>query len=154
MSGLMRHYLLRSGALALVLAVLLTLIFLPRGTAALLFAAIAWAPMALIGVAGGGWTVSRFGRVGVGFPLAVLTCILLRLLLGLGGLAFAHVVSSELSPQIRKGSSSRNNFESCSIRTEISVILRRVSRMDWMLTVFPAQTLNTSPAFALSMTAW
>ena len=91
MSGLMRHYLLRSGALALVPAVVLTLLFLPRGTAALLFAAIGWAPMALIGVAGGGWTVSHFGRAGKGFPLAVLTCILLRLLLGLGGLAVAHV---------------------------------------------------------------
>ncbi len=91
MSGLVRHYLIRSGALALAPAVVLTLIFLPRGTAALLFAAIGWAPMALIGVAGGGWTVSHFGRVGAGFPLAVLTCILLRLLLGLGGLLLAHV---------------------------------------------------------------
>ncbi len=91
MSGLVRHYLIRSGALALALAVVLALIFLPRGTAPLLFAALGWVPMALIGVAGGGWAVSRFGRVGMGFPLAVLTCILLRLLLGLGGLAFAHV---------------------------------------------------------------
>ena len=91
MSGLVRHYLIRSGALALVPAVMLTPIFLPRGTTALLFAGLGWAPMALVGVAGGGWTVSRFGRAGSGFPLAVLTCILLRLLLGLGGLVFAHV---------------------------------------------------------------
>ena len=33
--------------------------------------------------------MSRFGRAGAGFPLAVLTCILLRLVLGLGGLALA-----------------------------------------------------------------
>ena len=91
MSGLVRHYLVRSGALALAPAVVLTLIFLPRGPAALLFAVLGWAPMALIGVAGGGWTVSCFGRVGPGFPIAVLTSILLRLLLGFAGLALAHV---------------------------------------------------------------
>ena len=91
MSGLVRHYLIRSGVLALALAVVLTLFFLPRGSAPLLFAALGLAPMALIGVAGGGWAVSYFGRAGAGFPLAVLTCILLRLVLGLGGLVFAHV---------------------------------------------------------------
>ena len=91
MSGLVRHYLIRSGAAALAPAVVLTLIFTSRGNEALLFAALGWAPMALIGVAGGGWTASHFGRAGTGFPLAVLTCILLRLLAGLGGLALAHV---------------------------------------------------------------
>ena len=91
MSGLVRHYLIRSGALALAPAVVLTLIFISRGNETLLFAGLGWAPMALIGVAGGAWTVSHFGRVGKGFPLAVLTCILLRLLLGLGGLVLAHV---------------------------------------------------------------
>lgn len=91
MSRLVRQYLIRSGALALALAIALSMIFIPRSTVALLFAVLGWAPMALIGVVGGGWAVSRFGRVGVGFPLAVLTCILLRLSLGLGGLALAGV---------------------------------------------------------------
>ncbi len=96
MSRLVRQYLIRSGALTLALALVLTTIFLPRGAVALLFAVLGWAPMALIGVAGGGWAVSRFGRVGVGFPLAVLTCILLRLSLGLGGLALAGVHAQEV----------------------------------------------------------
>ena len=96
MSRLVRQYLIRSGVLALALVVVLTAIFLPRSIVALLFAVLGWAPMALIGVAGGGWAVSRFGRVGVGFPLAVLTCILLRLSLGLGGLALAGAYAQEV----------------------------------------------------------
>ena len=89
MSGAVRHYLIRSGVLATSLATLLFLGFLARGGTTLGFALLGWAPMALLGVAGGGWAVSRFGRAGAGFPLAVLTCILLRLVLGLGGLALA-----------------------------------------------------------------
>ncbi len=89
MSGAVRHYLFRSGAVAVALAVLLTLVFVFRGAAALGFALLGWAPMALIGVAGGAWAVSRFGRPGSAFPLAVLACILLRLVLGLGGLGLA-----------------------------------------------------------------
>jgi len=89
MNGAVRHYLIRSGAVAVPLAVLLLLVFLARGHASLGFALLGWAPMALLGVAGGAWAVSRFGRTGAGFPLAVLTCILLRLVLGLGGLALA-----------------------------------------------------------------
>jgi len=89
MNGAVRHYLIRSAAVAVPLAVLLSLVFLARGNASLGFALLGWAPMALLGVAGGGWAVSRFGRAGAGFPLAVLTCILLRLVLGLGGLALA-----------------------------------------------------------------
>ncbi len=89
MSGAVRHYLLRSGALAALLAVLLTFAFASSGGAALAFALLGWAPMALLGTAGGAWAVSRFGRPGPAFPLAVLTCILLRLVLGLGFLALA-----------------------------------------------------------------
>ena len=89
MNGAVRHYLIRSGVLATSLATLLSLGFLSRGGTTLGFALLGWAPMALLGVAGGGWAVSRFGRAGAGFPLAVLTCILLRLVLGLGGLALA-----------------------------------------------------------------
>ena len=93
MSGPVRHYLIRSAAPALLPAAVLTLVFLPRGAQGLLWALAGWAPMALIGVAGGAWTVARFGRVGPGFPLAVLTCILLRLFLGLGGLGLASLYS-------------------------------------------------------------
>ncbi|NIM00860.1 MAG: hypothetical protein GTN89_08015 [Acidobacteria bacterium] len=89
MSGAVRHYLFRSGAVAAALAVLLALLFALRGAAPIGFALLGWAPMALLGVGGGAWAVSRFGRPGPAFPLAVLTCILLRLVLGLGGLALA-----------------------------------------------------------------
>ena len=53
--------------------------------------------MASIGVAGGAWAVSRYGRPGSGFPLAVLTCILLRLSLGLGGLALAALLGGTVA---------------------------------------------------------
>jgi hypothetical protein len=89
MNGALRHYLIRSAGLAALLAAVLALVFVNLGAAALGFALLGWTPMALLGVAGGGWAVSRFGRPGAGFPLAVLTCILLRLALGLGGMALA-----------------------------------------------------------------
>ena len=97
MSGALRHYLTRSAALAAVLAAVLSVVFLASGNASLGFALLGWAPMALLGVAGGSWAVSRFGRAGAGFPLAILTCILLRLFLGLGGVALAAWFGQEVA---------------------------------------------------------
>jgi hypothetical protein len=89
MNDALRIYLTRSGALAAVVAAALVAVMFTRGLDSTGFALLGWAPMALLGVAGGGWAVSRFGLPGAGFPLAVLTCILLRLILGFGGLALA-----------------------------------------------------------------
>jgi hypothetical protein len=89
MSDPVQHYVVRAGAFAGICAALLVTPFLFSSVESALFALVGWTPMALIGVAGGGWAVARYGSAGHGFPLAVLTCILLRLSLGLGGLAWA-----------------------------------------------------------------
>ena len=84
-----RNYLLASTGLALLLALVLAGIFAAKGVDTLLFAALGWAPIALIGVVGGGLAVRSHGGPGTAFPLTLLTCILLRLIFGLGGLFLA-----------------------------------------------------------------
>ena len=89
MSGDVRQYVTRATALALATVALVVAPFVFGAPGNPLFALAGWAPMALIGVGGGAWAVARYGNAGHGFLLAVLTCILLRLSLGLGGLAVA-----------------------------------------------------------------
>ena len=84
-----RNYLLAATGLALGLGLLLALLFGLKDGQSLLFAALGWAPIALVGVVGGRLSVKHHGTPGAAFPASLLTCILLRLILGLGGLFLA-----------------------------------------------------------------
>jgi hypothetical protein len=94
-----RNYLLASTGLAFVLAVILAALFAARGQEPLLFAALGWAPLALIGVVGGWLAVKVHGTSGAAFPLTLLTCILLRLIFGLGGL-FPAMQFGQVTPYL------------------------------------------------------
>lgn len=94
-----RQYLLAASGLALLLAVAWVLVFASGGSRALLFVAAGWAPIALIGVLGGALTVRFHGTIGVAFPLTLATCILLRLFLGLIGVALASI-NEQLAPYL------------------------------------------------------
>lgn len=83
------RYLSIGGFLALILGLLAAIVFWSRPPSSLAFALIGWGPIALIGVLGGALAVRFHGRAGGAFPLTLLTCILLRLFCGLGGLALA-----------------------------------------------------------------
>jgi len=84
-----RRYLLTASGLVLILGVLWAALFGSKTTESLLFAAAGWAPIALIGVLGGTLAVRFHGTTGPAFPVTLLTCILLRLFFGLGGVALA-----------------------------------------------------------------
>ena len=53
-----------------------------RGATALAWVLTGWGVMAVAGVAGGAWAVSRHGRPGAGFLVAVGACMLTRLFAG------------------------------------------------------------------------
>ena len=94
-----RPYLLASSGLALLLGLLWAALFAAKGPDSLLFAAAGWAPVALVGVFGGTLAVRFHGTAGSAFPLTLVTCILLRLFLGLGGVALA-LMSEQVSPYL------------------------------------------------------
>jgi len=84
-----KQYILSASALSVGLGLLLALMLASQGAGALVTAAFAWGVMSAIGVIGGGLAVYFHGNAGPGFPLTVLTCILLRLFSGLGGILIA-----------------------------------------------------------------
>ena len=94
-----RNYVLASTGLALVVGLILALLFAPKGSESFLFAALGWAPIALIGVVGGTLSVRLHGTTGAAFPASLLTCILLRLILGLGGL-FLAMMNERVAPYL------------------------------------------------------
>ncbi len=76
------RYFRASGAVALSAGLLLVGLSSARGPAAVAWAVVGWGVMALAGVAGGAWIVSRHGRPGSGFLVAVGACMLARLFAG------------------------------------------------------------------------
>lgn len=76
------RYAWASGAVALLAGLLSVGFTSPRGPAAIAWAIIGWGVMAVAGVAGGAWTVSRHGRPGSGFLVAIGACMLTRLFAG------------------------------------------------------------------------
>lgn len=81
-----------SAVLAVGLAVVLTGLAAPRGSSALIWALTGWVIMAVAGVAGGAWAVSRHGDPGAGFLVAVVTCMLARLFAGAAAIVAAALV--------------------------------------------------------------
>jgi len=55
------------------------------GTSAVLWGLLGFWTMSVVGIAGGAWAVERHGSTGPGFPIAVATCILARLVLAAVG---------------------------------------------------------------------
>lgn len=94
-----RTYLLASTGLALAIGLLLVVLFGSKGPEILLFCALGWGPVALVGVLGGTLAVRWHGTAGPAFPLTLLTCILLRLIFGLGGL-FLAMTSERVTPYL------------------------------------------------------
>jgi len=94
-----KSYLLFSTGLALGVGLLAILLFAANGPETLLFCALGWAPISLVGVFGGALAVRLHGTAGPAFPLTLLTCILLRLIFGLGGL-FLATRSEQVTPYL------------------------------------------------------
>jgi hypothetical protein len=84
-----KNFTLIALALTLGLALILGAVFRADGAQALTAVGIAWGLMSVIGVFGGALAVNFHGNPGAGFPLTVVTCILLRLFSGLGGILIA-----------------------------------------------------------------
>ena len=84
-----KQFFLVATAVMLLLGAGLWFALASTGPAGLQIAALGWGAMALIGVVGGTLAVHFHGRAGAAFPLTLVTCILLRLFSGLGGIVLA-----------------------------------------------------------------
>lgn len=78
-------YALQASLLATILGIALMLVLRPQGQAVIGFAMFGWGVIALTAVAGGAWIAGQHGRSGLGFLLALQSCMLARLALAAGG---------------------------------------------------------------------